>query len=140
MVFNTSLAFTQPKLAHMPLHALSLFKERGRLRQQQFRGYSQKLDVFKFMEASWIYSRVLKELVCMYISLLSKIYEKLWKLGEVFDNSKKAIISLLEKARMIPSALTQFVERSWSLPLGVNFQAHKGQDTINTDLPMANCV
>lgn len=67
----------------------------------------------------------------MYTSLLPTVSEKLWKLGEVFDNWKTANISLLEKARMIPSALTQFAERSWSPPLGINFQAHKEQEDIS---------
>lgn len=70
----------------MPLHAPVSFNERDRQRQQQFRDYSEKLDVFKYMEPPRVHSRVLKELVHMYTSQLPTIAEKLWKLGEVFNN------------------------------------------------------
>lgn len=127
----------------MPLHAPALFNRKDRQRQQQFRDYSEKLDIFKYVEPSWIHSRELKEPVHVNTSLLPIVSEKLWKVGEIFDNWERANISLLEKARVIPSALTQFVERSWSLPLGYHFQAQKGHEDTSetvTDLLTANHV
>lgn len=74
---NFSCLCTAKVCSYASLNAPVLSNEKDRQRQQQFRDYSEKLDVFKSMEPPWIHSRVLKELVHMYTSLLPTISEKL---------------------------------------------------------------